>query len=201
MGNLCVGWPQGAGAVLLLALLAGCGKEDMANLTNSVTDAASQVKQSVAEATTSQPVTDATAAAKAVLGPAGSMDLTLDAPLKVNGCYVQLIASPAGRSTVLQLKSYRDSEKAKEPFPSVFVRALVPTGTPAELNGQTVSADLFVMKEKDGPVWFTRAAPVKLKITSIVDKQVSAAIESGELFNTATLATVPVQGTFSGELQ
>ena len=119
-------------AILIgLILAAGCGKS-VSDIAGSIRDAAQQGAQQVSKSVSetagqvtqeAQRVTDKVGGE---LGMAGSAELTIDAPLQTKACFAKLIASQVGRPSVLQLQSYRDARD--ETFPSVFVRAQVPTG-------------------------------------------------------------------------
>lgn len=188
-------------ALVAAVALAGCGDTNISEITSTIKDTASQGASQVTEkvkeatATASKSVTTVTE----TLELAGSMELSVNAPMKTGGCYVHLIESPSGRPTILQMQSYKS--KDQESFPSVFIRAEVPTGSASTLAGQTVAADMFVLAAADGPLWFSRKAPVQLKIASVQEKVVSAEIVGGELFNTADGTSSPVKGSCSGALQ
>jgi hypothetical protein len=187
-------------ALVIGAGLTGCGGKSVSDIAGDIKKAATQTADKAKE--TAQSITPSaqsvtTKAAEAV-ALAGSMELTLDAPLKTGACYAQWLSLPGGRPSVLQLQSYR--EAAQESFPSAFVRAQVSAGTVAKLKGQTVPAELFVQPQKDGPTWSTRGELVQLKIVSVEAKTLTAEIVGGALSNDATGVTQTVKGTLQGVL-
>lgn len=128
-------------------------------------------------------------------GQAGSMHLELDAPVDVDVCHAALISFNDGRPAVLQLQSYRDADS--ETFPSIFLRAVAPSESPAELTGQTVEAELFVQLQQSGPVWYTEA-PVQLQITSSDGEKVVAELVGGALQRTDGQQPQAVKGRIEG---
>lgn len=195
-------------AVAQLVAIIGCGGKSVSEIAGSIRDAArqgaDQVTKSVGEAAgqvqqeITQKAENVTDAAGGELGLAGKIELTVDAPLQTKACFARFIPSQVGRPSILQLQSYRDSQR--ESFPSVFARAQIPTGGLAELKGQTVAAQLFLQSESNGPTWYSKSAPVQLKITAIDSKLLTAEIAGGALYNTASGATQAVKGTFQGAL-
>jgi hypothetical protein len=186
-----------AALTVLLTAIAGCGEGDVASVTSTIQNAASQGLNQATQ-TASQALQQTETAVGETLALKGDIAFTLESAQKTDACYVRFVEARGGRSAVLQLQSYRSADQ--EEFPSVYVRAIVPSGTLAELAGQTIAADMFVMTQATGPVWFSRTAPIKLKIKSIVDKSVSAEITEGQLFNTSNGQDVPIQGSFNGVL-
>ena len=103
--------------IFVLAVIAvGCSKEDLTGALdkakNAVTENAAKAKQAVQEKmeTTTDQV-------QKQLNLAGSIELTNGYPHKTDACYVSLIPQGSGRPTVLQLRSYRDTDR--ESFPSL----------------------------------------------------------------------------------
>ena len=191
-------------SLVLAATAAGCGKS-VSELASSVKDAASQGVQTVKDkaqqvgqdvAQKAQGVTDK---ASQTLQLAGTMQLTIDKPLQISGCYASFSHLQAAGAGVLQLQSYRDAQQ--ESFPSVFVRGSGSSATLPELAGQTIAAQMFVQPEQNGPIWSATAQPVQLKITAVEAKQLKAEIVSGSLANSSTGAVQAVTGTFQGVLQ
>ena len=89
-----------------------------------------------------------------------------------------------------------------ETFPSVFMRALVQAPTAAELTGKTVSAELFVQPNADGPVWHSRGpGHVQMRIEEVSDDSIAGKILGGQLISTETGRPIDVTGTFSGSLR
>ena len=128
-------------------------------------------------------------------GVAGSIELTLDAPLAASGCYVSLLSPGGGRPNVLQITSYRDP--SGESFPSVFVQARVGENPLTALTGLAVEAIVFAQGSPDGPVWQTLpSAPAKLTISAAGGSEFSAEL-TGELVNVESGARQAASGKFS----
>jgi len=183
----------------LLAAAVGCGTK-VGDIASSIKDTASSVADKAGQAAKSvtQSAQDVAGKAGETVGLAGNMDLTVDAPVKVGACYTTLIVSQAGRGNVLQLQSCRDP--AQEAFPSALVRAQVSVASVAELQGQTIPAQMFIQVQKDGPTWSTQKELIQLKITAVEPKAVSAEVVSGALINAASGASQPVKGVLKGVL-
>lgn len=189
--------------LVLAAAAAGCGKS-VSELASSVKDAASQGVQTVKDtaqqvsqdvANKAQGVTDK---ASQTLELAGTIQLTIDKPLQISGCYASFSPLQAAGAGVLQLQSYRNAQQ--ESFPSVFVRASCSSAKLAELAGQTLAAQMFVQPQEKGPIWSATAQPVQLKIIALEEKGLKAEIVSGSLSHSGTGATQAVTGTFQGVL-
>jgi hypothetical protein len=186
-------------AFLAVVSLAGCGTK-VSDLASSLKDTATGVADKAGKAArdAAQTAQNVTGKASEALELAGSMELTVDAPLKFSACYVKFITSKTGRPSVLQLQSYR--EPSQESFPSALVRAQVSASDLPGLKGQTIPAQLFVQAQKDGPVWSTNKDLVQLKITAVDAKTMSAELVSGSLLNASTGASQAVKGAFQGVL-
>lgn len=128
-------------------------------------------------------------------GQAGKIRLELDPVVEVNSCFATLIGFRDGRPSVLLLQSYRDVEQ--ESFPSVLLRATVPSVVPAELAGQTIEAELFVQVADAGPIW-SSDGPVSLQIVSADAEKVSARILGGTLRRADTLESRSITGEVEG---
>lgn len=175
-------------AVAALAALAGCGKEEMAEVFNKGAE------------TVGQAVSKTTELVKEKAQLAGHFELTLDEPVKAGRCYATLVSFPSGRPSVLTMSSCREAED--ESFPSVLLRAEVTTDTPAELSGQKLAAQLYVQSEAEGPVWHSpQGQPVEVNITTAGDGSLEGELLGGSLVRTDTGQTTPVTGKFTGSLR
>jgi hypothetical protein len=153
-----------------------------------VAEGTDKVKQQVGVASDS---------AKEQLALAGSCEVALDAPVAATACYFNFLPQGSGRPNVLQLRSYRDI--GQESFPSIMLQSQVKASGLSELVGQTVSAQLFVQKAQDAPVWFCPpGAHVDLKIVSVDDKQLNAEIVGGSVRNSQSGGDQSVTGKFTG---
>lgn len=190
------------GACLLVAL-AGCSKEKLDELVQKSKEQLDKGIEQVEEAT-GEMGSELSSKAEAVVDDArqqlplnGEMQLVIESPVTVPGCYVTFIDAVGGRPSVLQLKSYRSAEA--ETFPSVLLQATVEASDPSALQGQTVSAQMFVQVAADGPVWFAdRTHPVQLKIVTVADRKFTAELVGGALASTHSGNSIPASGKFNG---
>jgi hypothetical protein len=131
---------------------------------------------------------------------AGNIELTLSPPVQAKACYASFYLVDADRPAVLQIASYPKAET--ETFPSVFMRALVQAPSAADLTGKTVSAEVFVQQNSEGPVWHSRGpGHVQLQIEEVSDDSIAGKILGGQLVSTDTGQPIDVTGTFSGSLR
>jgi len=176
--------------------LVGCDK--VSELTEKAKEAASDAAENINEKAAE--LKEKAQDAKETLSLAGSIDLATNPPVKASACYVSFVTSSSGRPNILKIQSYRDA--ASESYPSVYLQAQVKASTPGGLVAEPVNAQLFVQLVKDGPVLFSApGSPVQLQITSFDDKSFAGKVTGGNVFNTQTEASVPVQGTLSGIVQ
>jgi len=169
----------------MLGLL-GCGDAKLPTL-DEVKQAASDSVESVQER-----------AETAVAGVrTGSIEIALDAPLKVAEGYARVARFSGNRPGTLQITSYADP--VREKYPSVFLRADLPSGPATPLAGQTLQAIVYVQPVNGGPVWQS-AAPVEVRIAEADEKIVSGEIVRGEMVNTETEVTVQLSGKFTAVL-
>jgi hypothetical protein len=174
-----------------ILLLAGCNND---KFSNSVQKGLDQVKDKVGQTTDSIKET-----VKEQANLAGSMELTLDQPLKTGRCYLALVRLSDGRPTVLQITSYQ--EPTDESFPSAMLRGETSAPAPAALAGQKVAVQMFLQARADGPVWHTlRDQPVELTLTSADANTFAAEITAGKLVNSDTDQAIDIRGKLSGPI-
>ena len=178
-------------ACLLLPIAMGCSDVRMSDAVQRHVD---RVRDKVSE--TAEAVKE-TVKEKANL--AGSMELTVERPLKTGRCYLSLLRLSAGRPTILQITSFQDP--ADESFPSAMLRGEVSAPSPAALVGQKLSLAMYVQSAADGPVWHTlRDQTVQLTISAADTSTFNAEITSGKLVNSDTGQTTDVQGKLTGSI-
>jgi hypothetical protein len=186
-------WPAFA-----LLVAAGCGGDKVSELVEKAKSEASMGAEKVKQAV-NEKVNAATTEAQEQLNLAGKMELKLGEPLTTQACYAQFIVQSAPRPNVLQLRSYRQIEQ--ESFPSVFLQAQVSAASAGELVGQTVSAEMYVMREANGAIWRTPAGKsVQVKIGSIDNQLLTAEIVGGALESTDAAGETPVTGSLAAVL-
>lgn len=170
-----------------VGLTIGCNKVP------SLEDAKNAVTGGMEQA--SQVVENTTEVVKQTTGGAGAIELQLNSPVKSSGCYAALRSFSDGRPSVVQITTYNDP--SAESFPSVILRATTTAKSPADLNGQKLSAKAFVQENPDGPVWSADAKPLELTISTADDASITAEF-SGALENVNTGETKPTTGTLNG---
>lgn len=198
------------GFILFLSLscllVAGCDNEKVQGLVDKGKELASDGLETVKEEggnvvqdvteTVTDTVNTATDGAKETLNLAGNATVTVDAEVKTNACYAQLITFTSGRSNVLQMQTYKDAET--ETFPSMFLRAEVEASTVEELNGKEVTAKVFVQPEANGPLW-SSPAPVTVSLV-VAEKKLIATLTGGKMRNSQNADELDVKGMFTSVL-
>ena len=117
--------------------------------------------------------------------------------MDTNACYAVFVPSLAGRSALLQLRSYQGKDAD---YPSVLLHAPVAAASLAELAGRTVEARMFIREDRD-TVWDNvDAPPISLRIDSVTDKELKGTIVGGQLRNNATGSSHDVSGTLTAVL-
>jgi len=170
-------------------LAVGCGEN--VNVGEFVDDSVGKVRQTVEKGVEG---------VKQTANLAGNIELTLSPPVQAKACYASFYLVDADRPAVLQISTYPKADT--ETFPSVFMRALVQTNSAAELAGKTVSAEVFVQPNSEGPVWHSRGpGHVQLQIEEVSEDSIAGKILGGQLISTETGQPIDVTGTFSGSLR
>ena len=173
------------------ALLVGCDNLGDLQIRKAADERAAQVGKQVS---------DVVEKVQKVVKPTGSLELSLDGPVKTGACYATLILSHSTRPAVLQLTSYEN--ESGETFPSVMIRAEVVAAAPADLRGQSVVAQLFAQTTKDGPIRHTeRGGGVELKIVEVNSDTITGEIVMGSVANTETGQSIDITGKFTAMLQ
>jgi hypothetical protein len=176
-------WPA-----LVVVCLAGCSKEQFSQAVNKSVE---QVQQKV---------TQTVETVKEQANLAGSLELTLDQPIKTGRCYASLFQLSEGRPSVFQITSYQST--TDENFPSAMLRAEISQTTLTALVGQKVSAQVYLQSVANGPIWHTQHdQPVELSITAADDKSVSGEVVSGKVINTDSGQSVDVKGKFTAAVR
>jgi hypothetical protein len=168
--------------VALAACLAGCSKDKLDEIVEQAKQKAGEVSQSVQETAKAaqQSAAQAAQTAQEQAGLAGSVEITLDAPVKTQACYARLVAFRDGRPGMLQLTSHWLTPQ--EAFPSILIHAQTEAASLSELAGQTLAAQVFVMPQSGGPVWRTaEGETAQLKIVSVDDQSLKAELVGGTL--------------------
>jgi len=172
----------GASLAVSALVVASCSKEELNDLVEKGKQQVEQASQGVTEKTKQLAGQAAQTGeqAKQQLGQAGEMQLNLDAAVQTSGCYATYVPPQGGRPGVLQLRSYAKPDT--EAFPSVLVRLTSTAENVAGLRDQSLAGQVFVQKEKGGPVWQSDAnAPLQLKVTQADEKAFVADVTGGSL--------------------
>jgi hypothetical protein len=169
------------GVLIATALLAGCGKSGSTKLA----DAGKQLQDVVDQA--QQTAAQATGASQ------GSVELTLDKPLKLEQCFASFTPKGASRPAVLQLRTYEDIQSEK--FPSVFLWATGNAASPEELAGQTLEGHLFVQRDLNSDVWATPTQrPIAITVSHVDLLSVTCEVKEVEMIRADAPATVAASG-------
>jgi hypothetical protein len=176
----------GGTLLVLLALgLPGCDK-----LPEAVNKQVNQVQQNVNKAveTVKQP-----------LLPEAGIDLATVPPLKASTCYVRWEAPRGGRRGVLSLSSSQDA--GSEVFPAIYAWATLDASNLADVNGQTIPAEMFARRDASGAVLRSpRGEPVQLKLSKMEGGNLLVEVMRGTLVDQETNAVTTVGGRFVGRL-
>jgi len=177
------------GAVLLCLLTAAAG--GLLGCEKAKEDVKKQV-QSTVQRTQTQ-VKKTVEVVKQQANIVGSIELALKEPLSIKACYATLAVLPPPRQGILQLTSYKVPDQ--ESFPSVFLRAPVDVGSPEELAGRTVRAQMYVQFQSGGAVWYTPPEGlVEVTIQSVEQQAVTAELTGGTIVNAQTKERIDVKG-------
>jgi hypothetical protein len=125
------------------------------------------------------------------------IELSLAPPLQTADCYVSLRPASGQVPPLLQVTSYLDSRS--ESFPSVLIRAIVPSGQLRDLVEQPLAAKIFVTRDANGPVWETPdKEPAQIVLKAIDGSRAVGMIQSAKLIDQGTGQQQVVRGRFSG---
>lgn len=117
------------------------------------------------------------------------LKLTLDGPIEHSTCVGTLAAG------VLQIGTQEPGGSGA--YPDVLFWSKVNAPTLKALEGQTISAQVFVQIEQDKPHWHTpNEALVQVKITKVTDDTLRGEIVSGKLRCVETDEHKDLTGTF-----
>jgi hypothetical protein len=131
---------------------------------------------------------------------AGSIELRLKPPVKLEACHAHFSRPAGGRPAVLQMGSY--PELKQEKFPSVFIYAQVDASTPDKLAGAKIRAQLFVQHEQGGPVWHSRREePVTLLVTEATGQYLVCSVAASKVYSTETDESFVISGKISGRIK
>jgi hypothetical protein len=112
--------------------------------------------------------------------------------------YLNLIATP-GYDSALQLASY--DAPGHEDFPSLFIRAITPAKTLAELVGRKLPAQLYIAAEKDETVIHNLPVPpMELVITEIDGKNIRGTF-AGRVYDVDSGGNAPISGKFQAIIE
>lgn len=191
-----------AAAGLLLLNSQGCGEGNVSEQFNKSMEQAKETVSKGVEQTkeAAQKVTEAakqaTTTVKETAGLSGKITLTSNPPVATTGAYASFVAPSGEQNGAVQIQSYAPAQA--ETFPSVYIRSLVTAKTLNELVGQTISCDIFVQTQADGPVWrLTAGDTAQLKVVSVVGKILKAEIVSATVHETAAEGSL----NFTGQIE
>lgn len=172
-------------AILMMAagLLAGCGESapaQIAQATKNVQAAVEQVQETAAQATGIS---------------VGSVELSLDGPLRIEQCFANFTPKGISRPGVLQLMTYEDPKE--EGFPSVLLWASGDAASATELVGQTIEGHLFVQREAGRGTWSSSTLrPIAITVVQADLLSVTCEIADAEVARADGEQTVKASGKF-----
>jgi hypothetical protein len=172
-----------AALVLAAGPFAGCGKSapaQIAQATKNVQAAVEQVQETAAQATGIS---------------VGSVELSLDTPLRAEKCFATFTPKGISRPGVLQLMTYEDP-KAEE-FPSVLLWATGDAASAMELIGQTIEGHLFVQREAGRGTWSSSTLrPIAITVVHADPFSVTCEIADAEVVRADGAQSVKASGKF-----
>ena len=169
----------------LATLLAGCGGSapaQIAKATKDIQGAVQQVQQTAAQATGISE---------------GSIELTLDAPLKTGKCFARFTPKGASRPAVVQMMSSASVES--EEFPSVLLWATGDAASATDLVGKTLEGHLFVQREPGRGTWSSSTLqPIAIKVVQADLLSITCEVAEVEMAQADGDGSVKASGKFVG---
>lgn len=163
--------------------LAGCGESapaQIAQATKNVQAAVEQVQETAAQAAGIS---------------TGSIELSLDDPLRTEKCFATFTPKGISRPGVLQLMTYEDP-KAEE-FPSVLLWATGDAASATELVGQTIEGHLFVQRDAGRGTWSSSTLrPIAITVVHADPFSVTCEIADAEVVRADGEQSVKASGRF-----
>lgn len=112
--------------------------------------------------------------------------------------YLNLIAT-SGANGALQLASYDSPDH--EDFPSLFIRALTPAKTIAELVGKKLPAQLYIAADKDATIIHNLPSqPLEITISEIDGKNIRGSF-AGQAHDVDSGGNGPISGKFQAVIE
>lgn len=177
----------------LLATLASCSKEQLAEQMNKAKDSLSSAQKSISEN-----VSQATSQVAEQVVSDGQATIKLDSDVAISSSYINLIHMKE-RGSVLQLRSYLDAKT--ETFPSYFFQANTSATSLASLGGQSVSGNIFVKKSATDPTWMNQPdQPVTLALESSNEGKLKGKFSTGQVSGPDG-KQVSITGTFEAIIE
>ena len=151
---------------LLLGLFAGCSKEKMDAMVNTVKDQANAIASNPTIAK--------------VLPATGNVQLAMTPPVSTTAAYVKIHKIGDGRPNVVHFTSYEPTGGPNQ-FPAILVRGITTANEVAELAGKNVAASVYVQTKSGASVYRTRPGDViEMSISPpVADKNTVAATLPG----------------------
>ena len=170
-------------AVFALALLlaAGCSKEDVTKMANSVKEKTASIAESGKEVIKQgkDAVTQGAAIVKEQLPESGKVTLQVSPPLEIPSASIEVISIGDGRKNVVQIANY-DVAAAPKSYPSILIQGTTTAGDPASLAGQTVACELYMREGPTSPIAMTAAGqPAQVTFKSFDPQEKTVAADIG----------------------
>lgn len=165
--------------IISLGIVGGCGKEELANLTQQVKEA------TVEKIDIPMP--------QIKPNPVGELQLATSTPLNLTNISIEVLVVGDGRPNVMQMQT---SVPNAPTAPAFLFRAETNATTAAQLIGQTIPVTMFVQATETGPIWMSPDdRPVTITFDKLEETEVVGRINAGTLLGTDGQET-PVSGAF-----
>ncbi|MCE9546660.1 MAG: hypothetical protein K8T25_14360 [Planctomycetia bacterium] len=132
--------------------------------------------------------------------PARLMELSLTPAVKLGDCHITLKPAAGQVPPMLYISSYADPQS--ESFPSVYIRAVAPSGQLRELVDKSLPAKIYIAYSATGLVWETpEGQPGQVMIKAADDTHAVGTIADSTFVNLATGQKVNASGRFDGKAE
>lgn len=121
-------------------------------------------------------------------------------PIEAKECLIKLTAAAGQVPAILQVSSYVD--KQTESYPSIFVQAVAPSSSVADILEQPLPAKVHVALAAGGPFYSTPdGQPAQLTLKEADDQHVVGTIENATLVDQASGQKSTITGRFDGKIR
>jgi hypothetical protein len=162
--------------------LVGCSKEDLQKVVDDVKTRAESVSK------------DAIQAAPTLIGPTGSIKISMEQEIVTSAANAKLLLVGAGRENFFQIRSSKSSND--EFLPIVFFQGTTKANSWSALQGQNISGQLFIQTDREMGLWkIAGNEKCVLRVLSMQDSEVIGEIERTPMISVGG-QTQYVKGSF-----